>query len=327
LYGAYKVTRAAWPYMRDQKYGRIVMTSSGAGVYGNFGQANYSSAKLALVGFSNSLAKEGAKLNIHCNAIAPVAGSRMTETVMPPDMVRALKPEYISPVVAYLCHDSCAANGELFELGAGWVSKVRWQRSRGYFHPLTQPFAIEDVAHNFAQVTDFTDATTPSSPQDAFSPIMENLKQAEGKEIAPIAMASKPQKPKATAAPAASSNKSGFKAAAVFNQLSALLKADPSVVSKVQAIFVYQLKRGKDTATWTIDLKNGAGRIYSGEPPNPKDADATFTLDDDDFVAMIEQKANPQNLFMSGKLKLKGNLAKAMNFEKVIKGLAPKAKL
>jgi hypothetical protein len=157
---------------------------------------------LALVGFSNTLAKEGAKLNIHCNAIAPVAGSRMTETVMPPDLVKALKPEFISPVVGYLCHDSCKANGELFELGGGWVARVRWQRSQGYLHNLANDFQPEDVAKAWAKVNDFNGATNPVSTQDAFSPIMENLKNAEGKEYNPDALPGSGKKPKAAAAAA-----------------------------------------------------------------------------------------------------------------------------
>jgi len=99
------------------------MVSSASGLYGNFGQANYSSMKLALVGFAQSLAREGDKLNIKVNTIAPLAGSRMTETIMPPELVAALKPEFVVPVVGYLAHESFTENGGIYECGAGFVSK------------------------------------------------------------------------------------------------------------------------------------------------------------------------------------------------------------
>ena len=132
LKGAYSVTRAAWNIMREKGYGRIINTGSSAGIFGSFGQANYATAKLGLWGFTQSLAKEGEKRNIKVNCIAPLAGTRMTETVMPKEVVDALKPEFVAPFVAYLSHDQCTDSGALYEVGAGYIAKQRWQRSEGF---------------------------------------------------------------------------------------------------------------------------------------------------------------------------------------------------
>uniref|UniRef100_A0A665TRS3 Hydroxysteroid (17-beta) dehydrogenase 4 n=1 Tax=Echeneis naucrates TaxID=173247 RepID=A0A665TRS3_ECHNA len=163
LRGSFLVTRAAWNHMKNQKFGRIIMTASAAGIYGNFGQANYSAAKLGMLGLANTLAIEGRKYNIHCNTIAPVAGSRLTETVMPPDLVASLKPEYVSPLVLWLCHDQCQENGGLFEVGAGWIGKLRWERSRGRIvRQKNQPMNPEAVRDQWDKICDFTDATKPA---------------------------------------------------------------------------------------------------------------------------------------------------------------------
>ena len=103
LMGTVKPTKAVWEIMRAQNYGRIVVTTSSTGLYGNFGQTNYGAAKLSLVGFMNSLKLEGQKNNIHVNAISPVAGTRMTENLMPPEALKRLAPEYVTPGVVYLC--------------------------------------------------------------------------------------------------------------------------------------------------------------------------------------------------------------------------------
>eukprot|EP00058_Branchiostoma_floridae_P005319 XP_002590807.1 hypothetical protein BRAFLDRAFT_125736 [Branchiostoma floridae] len=123
LRGSFMVTRAAWEHMKKQKFGRIIMTTSSSGIYGNFGQANYSAAKLGLLGLANTLRWEGKKYNIAVNTIAPQAGSRMTVTVMPQEVLDMLNPSYIAPLVMYLCHESCQENGGLFEVGGGWISK------------------------------------------------------------------------------------------------------------------------------------------------------------------------------------------------------------
>ncbi|XP_034452916.1 peroxisomal multifunctional enzyme type 2 [Hippoglossus hippoglossus] len=183
LRGSFLVTRAAWNHMKNQKFGRIIMTASAAGIYGNFGQANYSAAKLGLLGLANTLAIEGSKYNIHCNTIAPVAGSRLTETIMPPDLVASLKSEYVAPLVLWLCHDQCQENGGLFEVGAGWIGKLRWERSQGrILRRKNQPMSVEAVRDQWDKICDFTDATKPSSVQESLSSIVTVLSQVESEE-------------------------------------------------------------------------------------------------------------------------------------------------
>jgi (3R)-3-hydroxyacyl-CoA dehydrogenase / 3a,7a,12a-trihydroxy-5b-cholest-24-enoyl-CoA hydratase / enoyl-CoA hydratase 2 len=179
--GSFRVTQAAWHHLRDSGYGRIIMTASAAGIYGNFGQANYSMAKLGLHGLAQTLAIEGKKRGIQVNTIAPIAGSRMTETVLPPDLVAALKPEFVSPLVAWLCHESCEESGSLFEVGGGYVGKLRWQRTEGALFRLSRPMTPENVRAKWSAITDFGKATYPTNVTESMQPILGNLGTAKGK--------------------------------------------------------------------------------------------------------------------------------------------------
>ena len=132
LRGAFNVTRPAWILMREQKYGRIISTSSAAGIFGNFGQANYGAAKMGLVGFTRVLAQEGAKHNIKSNAIAPLALTRMTEALLGP-LGEKLEPGLISPIVAWLSHEDCDVSGEVYSVGGGRVARVFIGENPGYF--------------------------------------------------------------------------------------------------------------------------------------------------------------------------------------------------
>jgi NAD(P)-dependent dehydrogenase (short-subunit alcohol dehydrogenase family) len=173
--GAYKVTKAAWPIMLEQGYGRIINTTSAAGIYGNFGQANYAFAKRGLIGLTNTLAIEGGRKGIKVNVIAPVAGSRLTETVLPKEVTEALKPEFVTPLVVKLCSQQSEENGSLFEVGAGWVSKLRWERSQGAMFDPKAELTAEAIDAAWDQIGDFTDAQHPSNIQDTFGPVFGNL--------------------------------------------------------------------------------------------------------------------------------------------------------
>lgn len=175
--GAYKVTRAAWPHLRDQNYGRIIFTSSTSGIYGNFGQANYGMAKLGLYGLTRTLALEGRKNNILVNAIAPTGGTRMTEGLIPASVFDLLKPELVSPLVVYLGSEQCQDSAGLYEVGGGWIGKVRWERSLGAGFDPHAGFSPEDVAAQWQAISDFSDAVHPADNVEALKEMMANLQK------------------------------------------------------------------------------------------------------------------------------------------------------
>ncbi len=151
-------TKAAWPVMRQQQFGRIVVTTSGSGTVGNFGQSNYGAAKMAVNGFINVLRLEGAKYNILCNAISPSARTRMTEDLIPPHIAKFMRPELVSPAVAWLCSEECDASGEIIAATAGNYARVQYFQSEGVQYDPDQPVTPEMVAEKISKIRDLSNA-------------------------------------------------------------------------------------------------------------------------------------------------------------------------
>lgn len=177
LNGSMSVTHAAWPIFRAKGYGRVIMTTSAAGLYGNFGQANYSAAKMGVIGLANTLGEEGAGKGIHVNTIAPLAASRLTEKLLTPEVASLLKPEAVSPLVAWLCHEDCTENKGIFEVGAGYVSKVRLERSKGVCFSPSKRLTADDIKARWSEITDFRESNNPANAMDALRPILERVQQ------------------------------------------------------------------------------------------------------------------------------------------------------
>ena len=160
LYGGYNVVRAAWPHFREQGFGRIVVATSTSGLFGNFGQANYGAAKLGLVGLINTLAQEGAKYDIKANAVAPIAATRMTEDILPPEVLKNLTPEYVAPVVAYLCTEEVPDTASVFIVGGGKVQRTALFQNEGV--TFTAPPSVDDIASRWSEIDDLSAAKQAS---------------------------------------------------------------------------------------------------------------------------------------------------------------------
>jgi NAD(P)-dependent dehydrogenase (short-subunit alcohol dehydrogenase family) len=177
LKGSYNVTKAAWPIMREQNYGRVVFTSSGVGLYGNFGQANYAAAKMGMIGLMNTLRIEGAKNNILINAIAPNAASRMTKNIMPPQLFERLKPDFIAPLVAYLCSDQCKDSGMIFNCMGGWYSRTAIMCTNGVLlGDGKRDISAEEIMDNWGKITSLDGGKTLNSIAESFAYPMPLLK-------------------------------------------------------------------------------------------------------------------------------------------------------
>ncbi|MEC7185437.1 MAG: SDR family NAD(P)-dependent oxidoreductase [Pseudomonadota bacterium] len=155
LMGTVKTTHAVFPIMKEQNYGRIVVTTSSSGLYGNFGQSNYGAGKMGVVGMMNTRELEGAKYNIHVNALAPVAWTRMTEDLMPPEAEALLTPESVTPAVVFMSSDQ-APSGQIICAGAGVFAAAQVVETPGKLLGLDA--AAEDVAANWEEISDLTEA-------------------------------------------------------------------------------------------------------------------------------------------------------------------------
>jgi NAD(P)-dependent dehydrogenase (short-subunit alcohol dehydrogenase family) len=163
LKGAFYVTQPAWQHLREQNYGRIINTASAAGIFGNFGQANYGAAKMGLVGLTRVLAVEGARNNITANAIAPVAKTRMTEELLGP-MADKLDPKFITPVVAWLAHEDCPVTGEVFSCGGGHVARIFTGVTPGFTD--SDDLTAEDIRDHFDEIRDESGYSVPANLTD-----------------------------------------------------------------------------------------------------------------------------------------------------------------
>ncbi|PCI42652.1 MAG: hypothetical protein COB51_12715 [Moraxellaceae bacterium] len=173
LNGTYNVTKAAWPHMRENNYGRIVVTASGSGMFGNFGQTNYGAAKSGLIGFAKALGHEGAKYNIKTNILCPAAASRMTEGLMPGQMLDKIKPAAVSPIVAFLCSEEIDVTGALFEAGAGKFTHANWARSLGYKTDAEDGVAtVDEIKAHWEEIMDMSEPKVLDNPAAAMGEFM-----------------------------------------------------------------------------------------------------------------------------------------------------------
>ena len=176
LKGAFFVSQPAFRVMKENNFGRFIFTASGAGIFGNFGQTNYGAAKMGLVGLSSVLAVEGAKNNIKCNVIAPIARTRLTEQLLGP-MAEHLDPAFVTPLVVYLCSEACELTHEIFDVGGGRYARIFVGLCPGWTAPKGGPPAVEDIEANLGTILETEGYGIPESIAGEMQSTMEALKE------------------------------------------------------------------------------------------------------------------------------------------------------
>ena len=291
LNGAYNVTRPAVAKMREAGYGRIVMTTSAAGLFGNFGQTNYGAAKLGVVGFMNTLKLEGRKYDIKINTVAPIALTRLTDDVLPPDLAEKLKPEFIAPLVLYFCAEQCKVSGGIYNAGMGYFSRAGIVSG-----PAVKPGkddalpTAEEVASKMSAIRSIKGA---KEFDDAIGSLMGMMEEPE------------------PAAEEGEKKGGGISVADVFDQMPDRFLADKA--EGVNVIFQYKIT-GADGGEWVVLIKDKTCTVEAGTHDSPT---TTITMGDEDFLLLVQGKLNPMKAYTTGKLKIGGDLMKSQLIEKL----------
>ena len=293
LKGAYNVTRPAFVKMREGRYGRIIFTTSSAGLYGNFGQTNYSAAKMGLIGLMNTVKLEGEKHDIKANTVAPIAGTRLTEDILPPDMFEKLKPEFVAPLVLYLCSEQCPVSGAIYNAGMGYFNRVAVLTGAGVVvGDGSEPPSSEAVAEAMEKIKSMTGAQEFPNATAAFGPMMD---------------AFSPKK-EAAAEPG-----EGLTVKGIFERIPEAFQPDKA--AGVDVVFQFEISGGGG-GSWHVMVKDGECRVKEGSHGSPT---TTIKMGDGDFVKLISGELNAMSAFTGGKLKIEGDLMKSQLIEKIFK--------
>ncbi|MFH1437308.1 MAG: SDR family NAD(P)-dependent oxidoreductase [Pseudomonadota bacterium] len=295
LNGAYNVTRPAIMKMKEKGFGRIVMTTSAAGLFGNFGQTNYSAAKMGAVGFMNTLKLEGMKYDIRVNAVAPIAGTRLTQDVLPPDLFEKLTPESVTPIVLYLCSGECKETGLIFNAGMGYFGRAAVVVGRGAMVGAGKVPTPEDIRGNWDRINDLSGA---GEYGDATAALMSAMSPPEEKKAAGGGKEEKAEG-------------GGMTVKNVFDSMADYFLADKA--AGVNVVFQYSIS-GAGGGEWYVEIKDQTCSVSGGKHEKPT---TTIKMSDGDFLDLIAGKLNAMKAYTGGKLKIEGDLMKSQLIEKV----------
>ena len=292
LDGAYHVCRPAFRKMREQgDGGAVILTTSAAGLFGNFGQANYAAAKMGLVGMVNTLELEGEKAGIRVNAVAPVAATRLTEDILPAALKDRLDPEYVVPLVLALTSDRCDVSGHVYHAGMGHFTRSAVVAGRGATAaPEGEVPTVEDLHRAWDAIDDISAPREFRDATAAMGPMLDAFKEAPRPEEA------------GPAGPAISE---------VFEKMPEMFRADEA--DGVEVVFQYRIE-GDGGGDWHVTISGRECTVGEGLHDNPT---TTVLMAREDFLELMQGRANAMQLYTGGALRIEGDIMKSQLIEKL----------